>query len=80
MSSTAVSSRIKGEDEINLSALEWCRRINALPPEVRDNREWGYLLLTDKDFYAYRSANGTFKDICQIAELTESGLKGEFLF
>ena len=63
-----------------LSALEWCRRINALPPEVRDNREWGYLLLTDKDFYAYRSANGTFKDICQIAELTESGLKGEFLF
>ena len=63
-----------------LSALEWCRRINSLPPEARDNREWGYLLLTDKDFYTYRSANGTFKDICQITELTEAGLKGEFFF
>ena len=63
-----------------LSALEWCRTINTLPHRERDNREWGYLLLTDKDFYAYRSANGTFKDICQIAELTEAGLKGEFLF
>ena len=36
--------------------------------------------MTDKDFYTYRSANGTFKDICQITELTEAGLKGEFFF
>ena len=62
------------------AALQWCRTINALPPGERDNRDWAYLLLTDQDFYAYRSANATFKDISAFAELTESGLKGEFSF
>lgn len=62
------------------AAHEWCKTINALPPEERDNREWAYLLLTDRDFYAYRSANATFADLAAYAELTESGLKGEFSF
>ena len=38
------------------------------------------LLLADGDFYSYRDANGTFADMCGFAELTESGLKGEFQF
>ena len=62
------------------AALEWCKRINALPSEARDGREWAYLLLSDADFYAYRSANATFADLSRFAELTESGLKGEFSF
>lgn len=62
------------------SALEWCKTINSLPPKERDNREWAYLLLTDKDFYVYRSANATFSDFAASVELTESGLKGEFSF
>ena len=43
-------------------------------------RIWSYLLLTDKDFYAYRNANATFADFCKFAELTENGRKGEFVF
>lgn len=43
-------------------------------------RIWGYLLLTDKDFYAFRNSHGTFQDMCGFSELTESGLKGEFSF
>lgn len=63
-----------------LAALQMCRTINELPPEDRDGRKWAYLLLTDRDFYAYRDANGTFKDLSSFAELTEAGFKGEFLF
>lgn len=62
------------------AALEWCKTINNLPIEKRDNRDWAYLLLTDRDFYSYRSANGTFANLAWFAELTESGLKGEFTF
>ena len=63
-----------------MAALEWCRTINALEPADRMGRIWSYLLLTDKDFYAYRNANATFADFCKFAELTENGLKGEFVF
>ena len=62
------------------AALEWCKTINGLPLEERDSRKWAYLLLTDKDFYSHRSANATFTDLSAFAELTESGLKGEFSF
>ena len=56
-------------------------RINALEAESRMNRLWSYLLLlTDKDFYAYRDGNGTVADICGLGEVTESGLKGEISF
>lgn len=62
------------------AAVEWCVRVNALPPEDRLSRRWAYLLLTDTDFYAYRSGGGTFADLCSFAEVTETGLKGEFDF
>ena len=62
------------------AALQWCKSVNALEPEDRMERDWGYLLLTDKDFYAYRDGNATFADFCDSAELTESELNGEFSF
>ncbi len=62
------------------AAIEWCKTVNALPPADRDGREWSYLLLSDRDFYAYKKANATFADFAAFAELTESGLKGEFSF
>ena len=79
------ASAEKDKDDRNVqakrtAALAWCKTINALEPSDRMNREWAYLLLADKDFYAYRDANGTFADMSGFAELTESGLKGEFQF
>lgn len=62
------------------AAVQWCKGINALEAKDRMNRSWGYLLLTDKDFYAYRDRNATFADLCGFGEVTESALKGEFSF
>ena len=63
-----------------LAALEWCKRINATENADWMDREWAYLLLSDSDFYMYRNAKATFRDMSNFAELTESGLKGEFQF
>lgn len=62
------------------AALEWCRAVNGLAPEDRMERRWGYLLVTDRDFAACVRGNGTFGDLCALAEITEAGLKGEFEF
>lgn len=75
----------KDKDDGNVQAkrnatVQWCKGINALEKEDRMNRTWSYLLLTDKDFYAYQDGNATFHDLCRFSEVTESGLKGEFTF
>ncbi len=62
------------------AAIEWCKRVNALEAGDRLERRWAYLLVTDSDFYQYKSAGGTFADLSRFAELTESGFKGEFDF
>lgn len=63
-----------------LAAIDWCKKVNALPPEERMEREWTYSFITDAELYAIRAGNGTFKDMCVATELTESAIKGEFLF
>ena len=63
-----------------LAAIDWCKKVNALPADERMDREWVYNIITDAEFYAIRNGNGTFKDMCMATELTESAIKGEFLF
>ena len=62
------------------AAVEWCKRMNALPHDDRFSRRWAYLLLTDAEFYSYRTGGGTFADLCELAEVTTARLKGEFDF
>ena len=60
-----------------LAAAQWCKSINELPDDDRMGREWRYAILTDEAFYKCRDGNGTFKDICDMVEITESALTGE---
>jgi len=63
-----------------VAATQWCRAINALPPDERMGCEWRYALLTDETFYGCRDNGGTFKDMCVKMEMTESALRGELAF
>ena len=60
-----------------LAATQWCKTINELPEEERMKCEWRYAILTDEEFYLCRDGQGTFKDLCAQAEISESALRGE---
>lgn len=62
----------KGDDKIadanvrqkQIAATEWVRKINALPPEERMNREWEYVLIAESTFYSLEGGGASLTDIC----------------
>lgn len=60
-----------------MAAVEWLRRVNLLPAEQREDREWAYVLLGDQHFYGLQRNGGSVEDILQLARLTEAGIRGE---
>jgi type III restriction enzyme len=75
----------KGEDKKQdknvkskqIAMIDWCKRINSLPKEDRDLRQWHYILLTEKNFYTYRNGNVSFTNLCNLNKVSESNVKGE---
>lgn len=70
----------KGNDSIDsknvkqkqLSTIEWCNKINSLEPELRENREWEYILLQENNFYQWSKNGATLIDICNYCKVSIS--------
>lgn len=74
----------KGEDKIHdsnvkqkqLATIEWCKKINSLDKEYRDNRKWEYILLSENDFYIRKDNGATLIDICKLSKVSETAIQG----
>lgn len=74
----------KGQDKIHdknvrqkqLATMEWCKKINQLKPQFRKNREWLYILLSERDFYGLERNGATISEICNLHKVSESMVKG----
>lgn len=74
----------KGDDKANdanvrrkqMSILDWCKKINRLPAEIRMNREWRYILLKETDFYIWSGNGATFNDIARLSQVSVTAIIG----
>ncbi len=75
----------KGDDKANdanvrrkqMSILDWCKKINRLPAEIRMNRDWRYILLKETDFYIWSGNGATFMDIARLSQVAATSLIGK---
>ena len=74
----------KGDDKTNdgnvrrkqLSVLEWCKKTNRLPLEMRMEREWNYILLGESNFYTWSQNGASFNDIARLSQVSGTALTG----
>ena len=74
----------KGDDKANdanvrrkqMSILDWCKKINRLPSEMRMNRDWRYILLKETDFYIWSVNGATFIDIARLSVVSHTNVTG----
>jgi type III restriction enzyme len=59
-----------------LATLDWVKRINALPVEDRDKREWFYILIGENNFYSLKENNASIEEICELAKINDAKIKG----
>ena len=75
----------KGNDKVfdknvrqkQTATVEWTRKINELPAEVRMNREWEYVLISEDNFYGLSHNGATITDICDRCKVSLSAAMGE---
>lgn len=53
------------------AAMDWAGKLNELPAETRDSREWRYVLLGENTFYTLHSNGASIRDILERAALTQ---------
>ena len=56
------------------AAIAWCEQLNALSPELRDNREWYYVILGEDAVKEWQKKNARVSELLEYARLrrTES--------
>lgn len=69
----------KNVKQKQLAITEWCRKINQLRPEERDNRTWEYVLLGENDFYLMQRNGADFAEMCELHKITPSSASGKLL-
>ena len=62
------------------AAVEWCEKLNTLPPEKRGGREWEYVLLGEDDFYGLTRNGATFEDLCLRCRIGAATVQGVLRF
>ena len=70
MSNPDVQSKQRG-------ALDWIGKINELKPEDRMNCEWNYVLLSDTNFYAWKSKGASTSDILEMCKLSNAKIENK---
>lgn len=60
-----------------LATLDWVRRINALDPEERMDREWAYVLLGENHFYRLKENNASIEEICDLVVMKKGTAEGK---
>jgi type III restriction enzyme len=58
------------------ATLGFIAQLNGLNPDMRDHKEWKYLLLSDAKFYMLSRNGATFEDIAKVSERTKSVVSG----
>lgn len=58
------------------ATLGFITQLNNLNPEIRDNRIWKYLLLSDAKFYMLSKNGASFEDIAKVSELSKAVVSG----
>ena len=59
-----------------VATIDYVRKINLLPEENRLYKDWKYVLLQEKTFYALYENGATITDICNIGELSKPEAEG----
>lgn len=62
------------------AATEWCEKINTLDENERMNREWKYVLLSEKMFYSFKGTGADIEDICKRNLLNKENICGKLNF
>lgn len=78
----------KGQDKVKdrnvqqkrRAAVEWCDKLNDLPADKRDGREWEYVLIGENDFYGLSMNGATFEDVCLRCRINSAVVQGELKF
>jgi type III restriction enzyme len=78
----------KAQDQIShpnvqkkqVSAVNWVSRVNALPPEMRSNAEWEYVLIGDAFFKSWKDKNASVVEMLEFAKLRSKIQKEGGLF
>lgn len=78
----------KGQDKVKdryvlqkrRAAVEWCEKLNGLPADKRDGREWEYVLIGENDSYGLSMNGATFEDICLRCRINAAVVQGELKF
>lgn len=60
-----------------IATIDWIKRINQLPEQERDRREWSYILLGENNFYGLQGNNATVEEICELAKVQEAMVLGK---
>ncbi len=58
------------------AAANFCRRLDALPAELRRHRTWQYLLVSEQSFSTLRDGHATFADLAARSQVTEAQAEG----
>lgn len=74
----------KGDDKINdanvrqkqTATIEWIKKINALEPKDRMNREWEYVLVGESVFYSLSGSGADIEDICNHCKVSYAAATG----
>jgi type III restriction enzyme len=59
------------------AATTWCGRINALPPDLRGNREWRYALVGESMFYDWRTKGGRLDELLAFCRIRLPDREGQ---
>lgn len=62
------------------AAVEWCDKINQLPPKQRGYKQWEYVLIGENDFYGLTTNGATLEDICQHCRVSAAMVQGVLNF
>lgn len=54
------------------AASAWCRRINGLPAEHRDHRQWHYVLLGETLFWDWREKGARLEELLEFSRVREA--------
>lgn len=78
----------KGADKVKdrnvqqkrMAATEWCEKINQLPEQSRNGKEWEYILLGEDTFYGLSMNGATLTDIFNHCRVSSAMVQGVLSF
>ena len=62
------------------AATEWCEKINQLPEQSRNGKEWEYILLGEDTFYGLSMNGATLTDIFNHCRVSSAMVQGVLSF